>query len=512
MIHDYKTIAESKNFIVLDQYTQEWKVAESYQSESDLEREFIADLRNQGYEYLPSLSTPDALLANVRVQIQALNSVELSNGEWLRFVETYLDKPSDGIVEKTRKIHDDYVHDFVFDDGRIQNISLLDKKNIARNKVQVIKQFEQAGSHANRYDVTILVNGLPLVLLELKNPADEHADIWKAFDQIQTYKAQIPEVFQYNELLVIADGSEARLGSLSASAERFMQWRTIDGVTLDPLGQFNELETLVRGLLAPAILLDYLRFFVLFEDDGSLVKKVAGYHQFHAVAQALAATISASRPQGDRRVGVVWHTQGSGKSITMLWLALKLRHDETNENPTILIVTDRRDLDDQISRTFLNCGYPSPLQATSVAHLRELLSDVQHQLFNLGGELSIPGFELLKADAVLQLDQALAHHNAQLPKLQEFILPAGTRSAALAHVSRTVARRAERSVVALAAQEPINDAPRQYLNRLSDLMFVLARVLNRANLDGLGGDDVYWRSERLAAQQGEAGDDVPDGT
>jgi cob(I)alamin adenosyltransferase len=129
--------------------------------------------------------------------------------------------------------------------------------------------------------------------------------------------------------------------------------------------------------------------------------------------------------------------------------------------------------------------------------VRELLVTIQHELFNLGGELSVPGFELLKADAVLQLDNALAQHNATLPRLKEFILPAGTRSAAIAHVCRTVARRAERALVALAGTEPINEAPRQYLNRLSDLLFVLARVLNRANLDGLGGDDVYWRSERL---------------
>ena len=132
--------------------------------------------------------------------------------------------------------------------------------------------------------------------------------------------------------------------------------------------------------------------------------------------------------------------------------------------------------------------------------VRALLVTIQHQLFNLGGELSIPGYELLKADAVLQLDEALAEHNAALPRLAEFILPAGTRSAALAHLSRTVARRAERSLVALAAVEPVNEAPRQYLNRLSDLLFVLARVLNRANLDGLGGDDVYWKSERLKQQ------------
>ena len=138
------------------------------------------------------------------------------------------------------------------------------------------------------------------------------------------------------------------------------------------------------------------------------------------------------------------------------------------------------------------------------ADVRELLVVIQHELFNLGGELSIPGFTLLKAEAVARLDEALEHYNAQLPRLAEFILPAGTRSAALAHVSRTIARRAERAVVHLALQEAVNDAPRQYLNRLSDLMFVLARVLNRANLDNLGGDDVYWRSERLARGEGAA--------
>ena len=135
--------------------------------------------------------------------------------------------------------------------------------------------------------------------------------------------------------------------------------------------------------------------------------------------------------------------------------------------------------------------------------VRELLITIQHELFNLGGELCMPGYELLKMDAVLRLDEALAHYNAALPRLKEFILPAGTRSAAIAHVCRTVARRSERAVVTLAASETINAAPRQYLNRLSDLLFVLARVLNRANLDGLGGDDVYWHSERLKRQESE---------
>jgi cob(I)alamin adenosyltransferase len=145
----------------------------------------------------------------------------------------------------------------------------------------------------------------------------------------------------------------------------------------------------------------------------------------------------------------------------------------------------------------LNSGLGVLLAEPLPDDVRTLLVVIQHELFNLGGELSIPGYTLLKTEAVAALDDALAHYNARLPRLQEFILPAGTRSAALAHVSRTVARRAERAVVALAAAEPVNDAPRQYLNRLSDLLFVLARVLNRANLDGLGGDDVYWQSEKL---------------
>jgi len=146
----------------------------------------------------------------------------------------------------------------------------------------------------------------------------------------------------------------------------------------------------------------------------------------------------------------------------------------------------------------LNSGLGVLLAEPLPDDVRELLGTIQHELFNLGGELSIPGYELLKADAVARLDDALAHYNAGLPRLKEFILPAGTRAAALAHVSRTVARRAERSLVALAGSEKVNEAPRQYLNRLSDLLFVLARVLNRAGPDGRGGDDVYWRSERLA--------------
>jgi type I restriction enzyme R subunit len=203
--------------------------------------------------------------------------------------------------------------------------------------------------------VILFINGLPLVLMELKNPADLHADIWKAYDQIQTYKEQVADVFTYNELLVISDGTMARMGSLSASRERFMQWRTIDGEALDPFGQFQELETLVRGALAPAVLLDYLRYFVLFEDDGTLVKKVAGYHQFHAVRRAVEQVVLAARTDEAARRGkggVVWHTQGSGKSITMTCFAARVMQEPRLENPTIVVITDRNDLDDQLYSTF----------------------------------------------------------------------------------------------------------------------------------------------------------------
>jgi len=207
----YTPIAESNNFIVLERYSKEWKVAEGYQSEDALERELIQDLVNQGYEYLPNLNSPEALLANVREQLQALNQVTFSESEWRRFVETYLDKPSDSSVDKSRKIHDDYIHDFTFDDGRIQNIYLVDKKTIARNKVQVIKQFAQTGSHANRYDVTILVNGLPLVQVELKKRG---VAIREAFNQVHRYSKESfnseHSLFKYLQLFVISNGTDSR--------------------------------------------------------------------------------------------------------------------------------------------------------------------------------------------------------------------------------------------------------------------------------------------------------------
>jgi type I restriction enzyme R subunit len=261
-------------------------------------------------------------------------------------------------------------------------VRLVDWQDTARNEWLAVQQFTIKGPrHTRRPDIILFINGLPLVLIELKNPADLNADIWKAYDQIQTYKEQVADVFTYNELLVISDGTEARMGSLSANAERFMQWRTIDGVTLDPLGKFQELETLVRGVLAPSYLLDYLRYFVLFEDDGTLVKKVAGYHQFHAVRAAVEQVVTAASTDETTRRGkggVVWHTQGSGKSITMTCFAARVMQEPRLENPTIVVITDRNDLDGQLLGVFSlsqDLLREQPQQATTRQRLRELLDN-----------------------------------------------------------------------------------------------------------------------------------------
>ena len=242
---DYKTIAESKHFIVLDRYTREWEAKEGYQSEYDLEREFIQDLQNQGYDYVPDLNTPEKLLLNVRDALQALNHVEFTEGEWQRFVETWLDKPSDGMVEKTRKIHDDWVYDFVFDDGHIQNIALMDKDNLARNRVQVIHQFEQTGSQANRYDVTVLVNGLPLVQVELKRRG---VAIREAFNQVHRYSKESfngeHSLFKYLQLFVISNGTDSRYFANTTQRNKnsfdfTMNWAKADNSLIKDLKDFT---------------------------------------------------------------------------------------------------------------------------------------------------------------------------------------------------------------------------------------------------------------------------------
>jgi type I restriction enzyme R subunit len=246
-MYDTTPIAESNNFIVLDKYAKCSQVGESYQSEDALEREFINDLQNQGYEYLHDLNTSEKMLENVRVQLQSLNNVQFLESEWQRFVVEYLDKPSDNSIDKTRKIHDDYIHDFVFDDGHIQNIYLLDKKNVARNKLQVIKQFEQKGTQANRYDVTILVNGLPLVQVELKKRG---VAIREAFNQVHRYSKEsfnsTNSLFKYLQLFVISNGTDSRYFANTTKRDKnsfdfTMNWAKSDNTLIKDLKDFTAL-------------------------------------------------------------------------------------------------------------------------------------------------------------------------------------------------------------------------------------------------------------------------------
>lgn len=255
---------------------------------------------------------------------------------------------------------------------------LIDFQSLDANDWLVVNQYSVEGpKFTRRPDVVVFINGLPLAVIELKNPADENADIWHAHQQLQTYKLDIPDLFVFNEVLAISDYTLARVGSLTAAKERFNAWRTIDGVMTDPLGEHQQLETMVKGLFRKDLFLDYLRHFILFEDEGA-TKKIAGYHQFHAVRAVVQSVIQASRPGGSRKGGVVWHTQGSGKSIEMTCLAGHLMGAQEMKNPTILVVTDRNDLDGQLFKTFADAKEllrETPTQAEDRQNLRDLLGN-----------------------------------------------------------------------------------------------------------------------------------------
>ena len=369
---DYKTIAESKNFIVLEQYNKEWMAAEGYQSESDLEREFIADLQNQGYEYLHGLNTPEALLTNIRVQLQALNAMQFSDSEWLRFVETWLDRPSDGIVEKTRKIHDDYVHDFVFDDGRIQNIRLLDKKNIARNKVQVIKQFEQTGTHANRYDVTILVNGLPLVQVELKKRG---VAIREAFNQVHRYSKESfngeQSLFKYLQVFVISNGTDSRYFANTTQRNKnsfdfTMNWAKADNSLIKDLKDFT------ATFFQKQTLLNVLLQYSVFDVSNTLL--VMRPYQIAATERILWKINSAYQSKSWSEIeggGFVWHTTGSGKTLTS-FKAARLA-TELDFIDKVFFVVDRKDLDYQTMKEYQRFSPDSVNGSDSTAGLKSNL-------------------------------------------------------------------------------------------------------------------------------------------
>ncbi|AJC67579.1 HsdR family type I site-specific deoxyribonuclease [Dickeya zeae] len=372
MVDYTKPIVESTNFIVLDRYTRESQVAESYQSESDLEHELIEDLVHQGYELLPTLNNPATMLANVREQLQTLNNVQFLDGEWQRFVETYLDKPSDSIIDKTRKLHDDYIHDFVFDDGRIKNIYLLDKKNIARNKVQVIKQFEQTGSHANRYDVTILVNGLPLVQIELKKRG---VAIREAFNQVHRYSKESfnseHSLFKYLQLFVISNGTDSRYFANTTTRNKnsfdfTMNWAKSDNTLIKDLKDFT------ATFFQKHTLLNVLLHYSVFDVSNTLL--VMRPYQIAATERILwkiRSSYQAKNWSNTESGGYIWHTTGSGKTLTSFKAARLATELEFIDK--VFFVVDRKDLDYQTMKEYQRFSPDSVNGSDSTAGLKRNL-------------------------------------------------------------------------------------------------------------------------------------------
>lgn len=272
---------------------------------------------------------------------------------------------SPSVVVNNRRFHDMLINGVeveVVEPGggvRGKQVWLVDFDDPDNNDWLAVNQFTVHDRSHRRPDVVIFVNGLPLGLVELKNPADEDADIWDAYRQVQTYKQEIGPIFTFNEAVVISDGVDARLGSLTSPREWFLPWRTIEGEELAP-DTANRLEVLAKGVFEKQRFLDLVRHFVTFHDEGER-KVVAGYHQFHATRKAMAKTIEAASPEGDGKAGVVWHTQGSGKSLTMAFYAGKLVLTTQLENPTIVVLTDRNDLDTSSFGVFCGVsGSPAP--------------------------------------------------------------------------------------------------------------------------------------------------------
>jgi len=337
----------------------------------------------------------------------------------LETVAQQIAKPENPVLIKSNKAF----HQFLLEGVKVEYkegnksktdyVQLVDFTNIDNNQFLVVNQYTITGNKGNRRpDVIVFVNGLPLSVIELKNPADESADIWSAYQQLQTYKDETPDLFVFNEALVVSDGLNARVGSLTANKERFLPWRTLANENDKPLFEYR-LETLIKGFFNPELFLDYIHYFVLFEQDGdALIKKIAGYHQFHAVREAVKATVIASQKYdaaepranyadkvepGSGKAGVVWHTQGSGKSISMVCYAGKLLAQAEMNNPTIVVVTDRNDLDGQLFNTFgmaAEALKQTPVQASNRDDLRDVLASRQSggiifttvQKFSLLGE------------------------------------------------------------------------------------------------------------------------------
>ena len=366
----YKTIAESNNFIVLDQYNKFVEEPNAgYQTEGSLEREFIRDLQAQGYEYLQKLNSHDALVKNLRAQLQRLNNVVFSDAEWRRFLEEYLDKPSDSLIEKTRKIHDDYIYDFVFDNGRIQNIYLLDKKNLANNALQVINQFEQTGSYDNRYDVTILVNGLPLVHVELKKRG---VAIREAFNQIHRYSKESfnkeNSLFKYIQIFIISNGTDTRYFANTTKRDKnsydfTMNWATAKNTLIKDLKDFTA--TFLQKHTLLNVLVNYCVFDV---SDTLLIMRPYQIAATERILWKIKSSYQGKNWSNKDSGGYIWHTTGSGKTLTSFKAARLATELDFIEK--VFFVVDRKDLDYQTMKEYQRFSPDSVNGSESTAGLK----------------------------------------------------------------------------------------------------------------------------------------------
>lgn len=373
-----KPIAETDHFIVLDKYE---KIAQSgnYQSEKQLEEELLADLQQQGYEYRHDLNSHSKLLANLRGQLQRLNDIVFTDSEWQRFLVEYLDKPSDGIVDKTRKIQDNHIYDFAFDDGRLKNIYLIDKKQLARNQVQVINQFEQTGTHANRYDVTILVNGLPLVHIELKKRG---VAIREAFNQVHRYSKESfnsdNSLFKFLQIFVISNGTDTRYFANTTKRDKHsfdftMNWAKSDNYPIKDLKDFT------ATFLQKHTLLSVLLRYSVFDANNTLL--VMRPYQIAAVERILwkinssAQTKNWCKPESG---GYIWHTTGSGKTLTS-FKAARLA-TELDCIDKVLFVVDRKDLDFQTMKEYQRFSPDSVNGSNSTAGLKRNLENSDNKI------------------------------------------------------------------------------------------------------------------------------------
>ena len=379
----YKTIAESNNFIVLDNYKKFSELNEtpaSYQTEAGLEKELVQDLINQGYEYVTNLTSPMAMLANVRVQLQNLNDMQFTDKEWARFVEEYLDKPSDNLVDKTRKLHDNYIYDFVFDDGHIQNIYLLDKNNISRNKVQVISQFEQKGTHANRYDVTILVNGLPLVQVELKKRG---VAIREAFNQVHRYTKESfnteNSLFKYLQIFVISNGTDSRYfaNTVKRNKNSFdftMNWADVKNKSIKDLKDFTV------TFFQKQTLLNVLLTYSVFDSNNTLL--VMRPYQIAATERIIwkiESSYNAKKWATTEGGGYIWHTTGSGKTLTS-FKAARLAATKLKFVDKVFFVVDRKDLDFQTMKEYQRFSPDSVNGSDSTAGLKRNIDKIDNKI------------------------------------------------------------------------------------------------------------------------------------